>query len=132
MGQSGSKAARSMRLPRTPTATTKPPTSSKPITREQMLAEEPESDSSARLQDNLKYFLNPKELVTPITPQNPSENMNVQALRNRRKTDEDAGVKSQEIAQMLRALHGKPQSQAAGLALDKDTVQKLQRFLDPL
>ncbi|KAJ2344584.1 hypothetical protein IWW50_005868 [Coemansia erecta] len=107
-------------------------------TREQMLAEDTPTtpESPPQLQDNLKYFLNPKELQTPITPVNPSENPNVQALRNRRVEAENQ-VSSAEIAQMLRDVRASgPQSEAAGrlgakYGLDRATVLTLNKYLDP-
>ncbi|KAJ2450641.1 hypothetical protein EV183_004141 [Coemansia sp. RSA 2336] len=133
MGQSGSKATRNLRLPRS--APRQPP-SGKITTREQMLQEEP-AEESAKLHDNLKYFLNPKELKTPITPLNPSENANVRALRNRR-PDDDVGLgraNSSDIAAMIRQLRQtdeRQQSQvAAKYGMDAETARLLDKFLDP-
>ncbi|KAJ1741341.1 hypothetical protein LPJ78_004615 [Coemansia sp. RSA 989] len=134
MGQSGSKAARNLRLPRT---APKQPPSGKITTREQMLQEET-AEESAKLHDNLKYFLNPKELKTPITPLDPRENANVQALRNR-EPDDDMGLgraNSKDIAAMIRQLRQVEARQrgqvAAKYGMDAETAQLLERFLDPV
>ncbi|KAJ2761104.1 hypothetical protein IWQ56_001078 [Coemansia nantahalensis] len=142
MGQAGSKAATRMRLPRTP-ATGAPAEGAqsaprKMATREEMLAEEDGKDDT--LQDNIKYFLDPKELLTPITPAHPEENANYRALTNRRAgAGAGATAKSTEIAQMLRELQGTPAAReaeavaraAATYGLDPATVRKLSRFLSP-
>ncbi|PIA13472.1 hypothetical protein COEREDRAFT_11389 [Coemansia reversa NRRL 1564] len=152
MGQAGSKATRGMRLPRNHIAAVEQKAGNKAqekaVTREQMLAEEEETEAAdskqnEQLQDNLKYFINPKELVTPITPANPSENANVRALRNRREEDEVIGTafnraKSSDLSSMLRELrsgqgttHQAQQRAAAKYNLDEKTVAKLVRFLEP-
>ncbi|KAJ2710802.1 hypothetical protein H4R19_003568 [Coemansia spiralis] len=144
MGQGGSKAATRMRLPRNAgTGTRAEGAQSAPrkmATREEMLAEDGAKDDGTddTLQDNIKYFLDPKELLTPITPANPSENANFRALTNRQ-ASAGATAKSAEIAQMLRELHATPQARepeavaraAATYGLDPATVRKLRRFLEP-
>ncbi|KAJ2077066.1 hypothetical protein H4R24_005346 [Coemansia sp. RSA 988] len=156
MGQTGSKAARGMRLPRSHTRISKQAVAEqksdkgreKMVTREQMLAEEDgleEADDKqdGQLQDNLKYFINPKELVTPITPANPSENANVRALRNRREDDDVKGagvnrVSSSDVVRMLHELRcgqnslHQTKSAAAKYKLDEGTVAKVARFLEPV
>ncbi|KAJ2519829.1 hypothetical protein H4217_002434 [Coemansia sp. RSA 1939] len=121
------------------------------VTREEMLREaetdegsEQQQNQNARLAENLKYFLNPKELLTPITPTDPESNANVQALRSRREDDdlEVVGrinrVKSSQITILLRELDNSPSNGgsavdrvAAKYGMDKETVTQLARFLSP-
>ncbi|KAJ1891399.1 hypothetical protein LPJ66_006944 [Kickxella alabastrina] len=171
MGQSASKAAltKNMRLPRTPVHTQQPAGAAKPTTepgtstdstnstvnrpvsmptREQILAEDTqEQQEHEQLSSNLKRFLNPKELLTTITPANPNENTNVQALRSRREDDDvevAAGTRNRitavQVAELLRELRPSggdlPTAAAAALAerysVDLDTLRRLDGFLIPL
>ncbi|KAJ1720856.1 hypothetical protein LPJ53_004554 [Coemansia erecta] len=147
MGQSASRTAArkaapgSMRLPRTTTQAPSPAAR----TREQMLSEDGEAQAkgeeadSSQLADNLKRFLNPRELLTPITPRDPGENANVQALRSRREDDDvEVGVAgrmtARRIAQMLRErnVHGQEEPRvAAKYGVDGETLSVLGRFLAP-
>ncbi|KAJ2654708.1 hypothetical protein IWW48_005944 [Coemansia sp. RSA 1200] len=120
------------------------------VTREEMLREAEadegsEQQQNLRLAENLKYFLNPKELLTPITPTDPESNANVQALRSRREDDdlEVVGrinrVKSSQITMLLRELDNNPSNGgsavdrvAAKYGVDKGTVTQLARFLSPV
>ncbi|KAJ2785654.1 Interferon- developmental regulator 1 [Coemansia interrupta] len=142
MGQSASRTAArkaaanssSMRLPRAPTQTPSPATR----TREQMLTEDADAQATnGQLADNLRRFLNPRELRTPITPRDAGENANVQALRSRREDDdvEVAGrLTARHVADMLRQTGGK--AEEAGVAqkygVDADTLSVLARFLRPV
>ncbi|KAJ1932788.1 hypothetical protein FBU59_006249 [Linderina macrospora] len=102
-------------------------------TRQEMLNEDADADTgeSAKVADNLKYFLNPKELLTPITPKDPNENINVQALRSRRVDDDFEvveRVRADEVAQMLRGKGG----EGAAKKLDERTVRVLREYLEPV
>ncbi|KAJ2479886.1 hypothetical protein IWW56_002801 [Coemansia sp. RSA 2131] len=145
MGQAGSKAVKPMRLPRTVDKLVGQPPG-KLATREQMLHEDTETadtetagtqNSDTQLHDNLKYFLNPRELQPPVPPQSPNDNPNVQALRNRHSTTTNR-ASGGEVAQMLRELRAiRPQTQGIGrmttkYALDRQTVLLLDKFLDPV
>ncbi|KAJ2120612.1 hypothetical protein IW147_004949 [Coemansia sp. RSA 720] len=150
MGQAGSKAVKPMRLPRTVDKLVGQ-TPGKLATREQMLHEDTEpadaetadaktagtQNSDTQLHDNLKYFLNPRELQPPVPPQSPNDNPNVQALRNRHSTTTNR-ASGGEVAQMLRELRAiRPQTQGIGrmttkYALDRQTVLLLDKFLDPV
>ncbi|KAJ2153077.1 hypothetical protein EV180_000614 [Coemansia sp. RSA 518] len=166
MGQAGSKAVKPMRLPRTVDKIVGQ-TPGKLATREQMLHEDAETatdnatathtatathpvtathpataqnknqTSDAQLHDNLKYFLNPRELQPPVPLKSPSDNPNIQALRNRHFTSTNR-ASGGEVAQMLRELRAiRPQSQGIGhmstkYALDRQTVLALDKFLDPV
>ncbi|KAI7820603.1 hypothetical protein BX661DRAFT_173573 [Kickxella alabastrina] len=174
MGQSASKAAltKNMRLPRTPVHTQQPAGAAKPTiepgtstdstgstnstvnrpvsmpTREQILAEDAqEQQEHEQLSSNLKRFLNPKELLTTITPANPNENTNVQTLRSRREDDDievAAGTRNRitavQVAGLLRELRpsgGELPTAAATLlaekySVDLDTLRRLDEFLIPL
>ncbi|KAJ2854962.1 Interferon- developmental regulator 1 [Coemansia erecta] len=140
MGQAVSrsvKAKKQFQLPRTSSGL-KSSMPAQPQTREQMLSEDPataqERDSEdTKVSDNLKYFLNPKELLTPITPTNPRENTNVQALLHRREDDdiEVSGVTNRLSAQDIRKAlleYGSGSGNTAALAgkssIDKQVLKK--------
>ncbi|KAJ2784539.1 hypothetical protein H4R18_001079 [Coemansia javaensis] len=155
MGQSGSRAAAAGTarrvLPRgqgaAGEAARQGETARRAATREEMLAEEGEGQEGdgrdKALDDRLRYFVNPRELRTPITPASPAENAGFRAVTNRQGAAPRAAT-SAEIAQMLRDLHAARQGgQAAAAAaaeraaaarygLDAATVQRLSRFLDPV
>ncbi|KAJ1662537.1 hypothetical protein IW140_005730 [Coemansia sp. RSA 1813] len=150
MGQAASKktgAARKLRLPRTAQQQPKQAVpedqkaNSRLLTRDEMLKETDQQDQrDQKLAENLKYFLNPKELLTPITPTDPSKNINVQALRSRREDDdvEVVGkmnrVKSAQIARLLCELEKNESAEqmAAKYGLDKGAVTQLAKFLSPV
>ncbi|KAJ1645467.1 Interferon- developmental regulator 1 [Coemansia asiatica] len=140
MGQAVSrsvKAKKQFQLPRTSSGL-KSSMPAQPQTREQMLSEDPataqERDSEdTKVSDNLKYFLNPKELLTPITPTNPRENTNVQALLHRREDDdiEVSGVTNRLSAQDIRKAlleYGSGSGNTAALAgkssIDKQVLRR--------
>ncbi|KAJ2560028.1 hypothetical protein EV175_000029 [Coemansia sp. RSA 1933] len=161
MGQTVSKkagtaaATRKLRLPRTSQQPQQQPESQRTesqtnqpplLTRDEMLKEtereEEDQQQNQKLADNLKYFLNPKELLTPITPEDPSKNINVQALRSRRKDDDVEvvkanRVKSTQITELLRELEADTSDAgrvgvAAKYGLDKDAVTQLAKYLRPV
>ncbi|KAJ2378497.1 hypothetical protein IW150_000754, partial [Coemansia sp. RSA 2607] len=136
-GGKGGTNANPMRLPRT---SAQPAPSPATRTREQMLSEDAESSANdeqtdRQLADNLKRFLNPRELLTPITPRDPGENANVQTLRSRREDDDvevPGRITAQGIAQMLREKNGTDEKQvAAKYGVDVETLRVLERFLKP-
>ncbi|KAJ1800141.1 hypothetical protein LPJ59_001312 [Coemansia sp. RSA 2399] len=154
MGQAASKktgaAARKLRLPRTSQQAKQAPpekntANNRLLTRDEMLKETDTQDQQRdqqrdqKLAENLKYFLNPKELLTPITPEDPSKNINVQALRSRREDDdvEVVGkmnrVKSAQIAELLRELENDGGAAVERVArkygLDKGVVMQLSKYL---
>ncbi|KAJ2856875.1 hypothetical protein GGI22_003672 [Coemansia erecta] len=149
MGQAASKktgtAARKLRLPRTSqqakqTPTEKNTANNRLLTRDEMLKETDTQDQrDQKLAENLKYFLDPKELLTPITPEDPSKNINVQALRSRREDDdvEVVGkmnrVKSTQISELLSELENDGgaavERVAAKYGLDKGAVTQLSTYL---
>ncbi|KAJ2720866.1 hypothetical protein GGI07_004344 [Coemansia sp. Benny D115] len=156
MGQSSSKSAgavahaakQSMRLPRSnpAPATTQQPAGqqSQPSsmrTREQMLAEDSAEEASEdKPSENLKLFLNPRELRTPITPVNPGENVNVQALRSRNEADdlEMPGAKgrltARQTVELLREYRstGDARQTSAKYGVAEDVVVRLGRYLNPV
>ncbi|KAJ1880268.1 hypothetical protein LPJ57_002348 [Coemansia sp. RSA 486] len=108
-----------------------------------MLSEDPASSQDsddAKVSDNLKYFLNPKELLTPITPKNPRENTNVQALMHRREDDDVqvSGVANRLPAQDIRRMlveYGSGSVDSAQVAgkyqVDQRVLGKLDLYLAP-
>ncbi|KAJ2598906.1 hypothetical protein H4R99_003920 [Coemansia sp. RSA 1722] len=144
MGQAASrtvKTSKHLRLPRTSPGAS--PSSTPTQTREQMLSEDPASSQDsddAKVSDNLKYFLNPKELLTPITPKNPRENTNVQALMHRREDDDVqvSGVANRLPAQDIRRMlveYGSGSVDSAQVAgkyqVDQRVLGKLDLYLAP-
>ncbi|KAJ2161007.1 hypothetical protein GGF46_001809 [Coemansia sp. RSA 552] len=104
-----------------------------------MLAEETEKPEDTQLKEKLQYFLNPRELRTPITATDSGANRNVQALRNRSEEDEGqvarGRMQSQDVSRMLRELQGARVSDDAvqqavqRYGLDAETVRRLAAFL---
>ncbi|KAJ1960491.1 hypothetical protein GGI12_003771 [Dipsacomyces acuminosporus] len=154
MGQASSKAAaKGMRLPRSTSgsstsmlrkaaAAEAKEAKSAMKTREQMLSEDAKYDNeeqeTKKMADSLKYFLNPKELLTPITPENPDENINVQALKSRREDDDieivgQNRLKSAEISKLLKDLSvNSVDAVAKKYGLAADSVRNLAQFLEPI